>query len=410
MADIAWIWLETFTRWLHVLAGVVWIGNSFYFVALDQSLKPREGLPTGAHGEAWQVHGGGFYHMVKYLVAPNTMPDELRWFKWESYTTWASGFFLLVLVYYFGAELYLIDEQVMALSQTAAIAVSFVGLLIGWVIYDQICRSPIGRDARLLALTGFVFLVAATYGFAQILSARGAFMQMGALIGTIMVANVAHVIIPGQRKVVKALLAGEKPDPEHGRVAKQRSVHNNYLTLPVVFIMIGGHYPLAFATPYAWAIIALLLIIGVLIRHFYNTSHQGLPPPWWTWGATAACAIGIVLVSSLGPNWTEIAREEETDLSGLPAPTLASVHEIVETRCAMCHAAEPLWDGLLYPPKGVILESPEDVRAHALNIMQQAVWSNAMPPGNITYMEPQERLLLAAWRDNWREHERNAAE
>ena len=231
------------------------------------------------------MHGGGFYNMVKYLVAPARMPEELTWFKWEAYATWISGFALVVAIYYAGASLYLIDPAVLAISPATGIAISVAGLVLGWAVYDGLCRSPLGRNETLLAAIGFVFLVVLTYASTRIFSARGAFMQMGALIGTIMAANVLMVIIPGQRKVVADLIAGRTPDPIHGRRGKQRSTHNNYLTLPVVFVMISGHYPLAYATRWSWVILALLLVMGGVMRHFFNVRHQGLPSPWWTWGA-----------------------------------------------------------------------------------------------------------------------------
>jgi uncharacterized membrane protein len=241
-------WLSLIIRWLHVVAGIAWIGSSFYFIHLDLSLKPRAGLPEGVQGDAWQVHGGGFYHMIKYLVAPTCMPDELAWFKWEAYTTWLSGFALLVLIYYVSAELYLIDKSVLDMSETTAAVIAFGTLLVAWLIYEGLCRSPLGRHEVALALVGYVFLVALTYGFTHVFSGRGALTQIGALIGTIMVANVFIIIIPNQNKTVDALLKGEQPKAVWGEEGKQRSVHNNYLTLPVVLLMISNNYPLIFAT------------------------------------------------------------------------------------------------------------------------------------------------------------------
>ncbi len=299
--DILWVWGEAFLRWLHVIAGIAWIGTSFYFIQLDYSLKRRESLPEGAYGEAWQVHGGGFYNMVKYLVAPARLPAELTWFKWEAYTTWVSGFALVVAIYYANASLYLIDPAVLDISPVTGIVISVVGLVLGWAVYDALCRSPLGDDATRLAAVGFVFLVALAFLFSRVLSARGAYMQMGALIGTIMAANVLMVIIPGQRKVVADLIAGRAPDPIHGKRGKQRSTHNNYLTLPVIFVMISNHYPLAYATRWSWAILALIIVMGAVIRHFYNARHQGLPSPWWTWGVAGACALGAIWLSTLGP-------------------------------------------------------------------------------------------------------------
>ena len=311
--DIVWIWAEAFLRWLHVIAGIGWIGSSFYFIHLDYSLKRREGLPEQAYGEAWQVHGGGFYNMVKYLVAPARMPDELTWFKWEAYATWISGFALVIAIYYAGASLYLVDPAVLPISPATGIAISIAGLVLGWAVYDGLCRSSIGNNETVLAAVGFVFLVALAYAATRVFSARGAFMQMGALIGTIMAANVLMVIIPGQRKVVADLIAGRTPDPAHGRRGKQRSTHNNYLTLPVVFIMISGHYPLAYATRWSWVILALLLVMGGVMRHFFNVRHQGLPSPWWTWGVAVVCGGLIVWLSTLGPALETRPRDKRAD-------------------------------------------------------------------------------------------------
>ncbi len=388
---ILWEWLSFAVRWLHVIAGIAWIGSSFYFIHLDLSLVKRDGLPAGAYGEAWQVHGGGFYNMVKYLVAPARMPEHLTWFKWEAYATWLSGFALMVIVYYFSSRLYMIDHSVMALSPAWAIAISIAGIIVGWLAYDAMCKSPLGRNDAALAVVGFVFLVALTWIFTRVFSGRGAYMQMGALIGTIMVANVAHIIIPNQRKVVADLIAGRTPDPTLGAIGKQRSLHNNYLTLPVVFVMISNHYPLAFATRFNWAILALVMIIGAVIRHFYNSRHKGLPSPWWTWGLAAACGLAIVWLSTY--QIVPLKRADEPSKS----VTFAQAEDVVITRCSMCHAHEPVWDGIGTAPKGVMLDTPERIRAHAGQIALFSVHSNAMPPGNITEITAEERSLLAAW-------------
>ncbi len=385
---ILWEWLSFAVRWLHVIAGIAWIGSSFYFVHLDLSLAKREGLPAGAHGEAWQVHGGGFYNMVKYLVAPARMPEHLTWFKWEAYATWLSGMGLLVVVYYFASRLYLIDQSVMALSPMQAIAISVGGLVLGWIVYDGLCKSPLGRNDTTLALVGYVFLVALAWGFTKVFSGRGAYMQMGALIGTIMVANVAMVIIPNQRRVVADLIAGKSPDPRLGAIGKQRSLHNNYLTLPVVFVMISNHYPLSFASRFNWLILALVMIIGAVIRHFYNSRHKGLPSPWWTWGVSAVCGIAIIWLSTFPA--VSIKRA-----AGIV--TFAQAEELVISRCSMCHAAQPVWEGIGSAPKGVMLDTPERIKAHVGQIALNSVLSNAMPPGNITELSAEERGVLAAW-------------
>jgi uncharacterized membrane protein len=383
-------WGSSILRWTHVIAGIGWIGSSFYFIHLDLSLKPRTGLPTGVKGDEWQVHGGGFYHMMKYVVAPAQMPDHLTWFKWEAYATWMSGFSLLVLVYYVGADLFLIDKSVLDMTAVQAAGIAFFSLLVSWLIYEGLCRSPLGRHEVALALVGYVYLVALTYGFTHVFSGLGAFTQIGALIGTIMVANVFVIIIPYQKKTVEAMIAGKEPDAFWGEIGKQRSVHNNYLTLPVVFLMLSNHYPLFFATRYNWLIVAIVLLIGPVIRHFYNSRHEGKGDPWWTWGVAAAGMVAIAVLSAAGP-------AVETTGALPPTPKFAQVKNIVISRCSMCHAAEPVWAGIPTAPKGVMLDSPEQIRLHAKLIEIFAVRSQAMPPGNITEMTPQERLMLASW-------------
>jgi len=377
-------------RWLHVIAGIAWIGSSFYFIHLDLSLRPRPGLPPGVKGDEWQVHGGGFYHMMKYLVAPAQMPDSLTWFKWEAYTTWLSGFALLVLVYYLGADLFLIDKSVLDLTAVQAAVIAFVSLAVAWLAYEGLCRSPLGNHEMALALVGYVFLVALTYGFTHVFSGRGAFTQIGALIGTIMVANVFVIIIPYQKKSVAAMLAGKTPDPRWGALGKQRSVHNNYLTLPVVFLMLSNHYPLFYATRFNWLIVAIVLAMGPVIRHFFNSRHEGKGSPWWTWSVAAAGMAAIAWLSAAGPRTVSIGALP-------PTPKFADVSAIVMSRCAMCHAADPVWAGLAAPPKGVLLDTDQHIRLHAPLIAAAAVRSDAMPPGNITEMTPDERLTLASW-------------
>jgi len=400
MQDYLWLWSELLIRWVHVIAGIAWIGSSFYFIALDLSLKPGRELPAQAHGQAWQVHGGGFYNMVKYLVAPSKMPDELTWFKWEAYATWISGFALLTVIYYTSAGLYMIDLDILDIEPWQAVAISVVGLVLGWGIYDGMCRSPLGRSDMALALAGFVFIVALAWGYAQIFSARGAFVQIGVTIGTIMVANVLMVIIPGQRKVVDVLRAGGDPDPRYGARGKQRSLHNNYLTLPVIFVMIGGHYPAVFATDYAWVILALVLIIGAVVRHFFNTKHKGDPAPWWTWAVAAGLTLAAIFLSQAGAPTRSVdqAAYEEYDFGQGADLHLAAI-ELVTERCSVCHAAEPQWEGLAFAPKGVILETEKDIMANVDGIFWQVAASHAMPPGNVIWVESEERLMLAKWRE-----------
>ena len=395
MFDYFWLWSEMIVRWVHVIAGVAWIGSSFYFIALDLSLKPGKELPKEANGQAWQVHGGGFYNMVKYLVAPSKMPDELTWFKWEAYSTWISGMALMSLVYYGSTSLYMIDLEVLDITQGQAVLLSLGGILVGWVVYDGLCRSPLGRNDLVLALSGLIFLIVLSYIYTQIFSHRGAFMQMGISIGTMMVANVAMVIIPGQKKVVKALKAGEEPNPVYGARGKQRSLHNNYLTLPVIFVMLGVHYPIIFATEYSWLILGLILIIGALIRHFFNTKHKGLPAPYWTWLAASFLVVCCISLSYVGGPTNEDYEISHLNLSKDEVHN--SAVELVIDRCSACHAKEPVWDGLAFAPKGVYLETEAQILKMANEIYWQSAASWAMPPGNIIWLDDEERALLSEW-------------
>jgi uncharacterized membrane protein len=383
-------WLSAMVRWLHVIAGIAWIGSSFYFIHLDLSLKPGADLPPGVKGEAWQVHGGGFYHMAKYMVAPARLPDHLTWFKWEAYTTWLSGFALLVIVYYLGAEMFLIDKAVFDMSAPTAAAIAFSSLAVSWLVYEGLCRSPLARHEVTLSLVGYAYLVGLTWMFTHVFSGRGALNQIGAIVGTIMVANVFLVIIPNQKKMIAAMIAGQVPEARLGEEGKTRSVHNNYLTLPVVFLMISNHYPLVYATKYNWVIVAILLVIGPVIRHFYNERHAGRDDPWWTWFVAAIGLLAVIWLTAAGPR-------EDTQGSLPPAPTFAAVQDIVTSRCSMCHAAQPVWAGIAHPPKGVMLDTPERIRVHAPLIGINAVHSSAMPPGNITELSLEERRTLAAW-------------
>ena len=391
-------WLEIGVRWLHVITAIAWIGSSFYFIALDLGLRQTPSLPPLAHGEEWQVHGGGFYHIQKYLVAPDMMPDHLTWFKWESYATWLSGFAMLVLVYYLGSELYLIDAAIADLTAAQAIAISLGSLAFGWIIYDLICKSRFGDDNTRLMIGLYLILVGMSWGYTQVFTGRAALLHLGAFTATIMSANVFMIIMPNQRIVVADLKAGRKPDPKYGKIAKQRSTHNNYLTLPVVFLMLSNHYPLIFATPYNWLIASLVFLMGVTIRHWFNSRHARRGNPHWTWLATAVIFILIAWLSSLPAR----TAPPETALRGA-ALTYASakgfdeVVSIVQGRCSMCHAAQPAWEGMYWPPKAVVLETPGQIAAAARRIYLQAGISNAMPPANLTYMELAEREAIILW-------------
>lgn len=399
-------WLSFAVRWLHVVTAISWIGSSFYFIALDLGLRRPRALPEGVGGEAWQVHGGGFYHVQKYTVAPPGMPDDLTWFKWESYATWLSGAALLFLVYYVGAELYLIDPEKADLPVWGASVIGIGGLALGWVVYDVMCRSPLRRNDTGLLAALFVYVVAASFLFAQVFSGRGAMLHTGAMIATIMTANVFLLIIPNQRIVVADLQAGRTPAPHLGAEAKQRSLHNNYLTLPVVFLMLSNHYPLAFATEWNWAIAGLVLLIGAVVRHFFNILHKTHRKLWWCWGVAAGLFAAVVTLSGF-PGWRAPApapaeaaarawtKDPEVALSR--SVHFAEAEAIVQSRCSMCHARAPLWPGMLHAPKNVVLETDADIVHYASLIERQAVLSHAMPPGNVTGLEPDERRLLGAW-------------
>ena len=395
---VLWEWVELAARWFHVITAIAWIGSSFYFIALDLGLHRDRALASGADGEEWQVHGGGFYHIQKYLVAPAQMPDGLVWFKWESYATWLSGFTMLVLVYYLGSDLYLIDPAVADLTQWQAIAISAGSLLFGWFAYDRICKSRFGDNNTRLMIGLYLILVAMGWGYTQVFTGRAALLHLGAFTATIMSANVFAIIIPNQKIVVADLLAGRKPDPKYGKIAKQRSTHNNYLTLPVVFLMLSNHYPMVFATPYNWLIAALVFLMGVTIRHWFNSKHARRGNPHWTWFATAVLIV-IAAWLSAQPMQTppQEARLEGAALVLANAEGFDGVVSIVQGRCAMCHAAEPGYEGIHWPPKGVVLETPAQIAQLARRIYVQAGITHAMPPANVSYMEPAERAAIVEW-------------
>lgn len=399
-------WGSMLLRWLHVVTAIAWIGSSFFFMHLDASLRRDADIPEGKGGAAWQVHGGGFYQMKKYFVAPAHLPEEITWHKWQSYWTWISGFFLLVWVYYAQAPLYLIDPAVMALAPWQASLIGIAALALGWVVYDQLCKSPLGNNDALLGLVGFGFVVGMSYLFTLVFSGRGALVHTGALMATMMTANVAMIIMPNQRKVIAALEKGEIPDPKYGKQAKQRSAHNNYITLPVLFMMLSNHYPMFSANAAAIpGIVTLVIIAGALIRHFYNIRHADHSrSPWWTWGvAGLAMILAFYLAMASSPG-----GRLKLGLSPLPAAVTTTamashavppepVVDILISRCSMCHASEPVWDGIHIAPKGVLLDTPHAIARQRQAILMQAVYTHAMPPNNITDMPQDERLAVAKW-------------
>ena len=399
-------WAEFALRWLHVITAIAWIGSSFYFIALDLGLRKDKPLPEGVHGEEWQVHGGGFYHIQKYLVAPAALPEHLTWFKWESYATWLSGFALMAVVYYLGADLYLVDLEKAELPIWAAIGISLGVLAVGWLGYDLLCKSPLGQRSTLLMLALYLLLVVMAYLLDQIFTGRAAFLHLGAVTATIMSFNVLVIIIPNQRIVVADLKAGRVPDARYGQIAKQRSTHNNYLTLPVIFFMLSNHYPLAHSSAYSWVIAALVFLLGVSIRHYFNSRHARQGNPVWTWAVTAALFVVIMVLSLLPAVQGSGEPDQQASRTKPPSQlemTLASaaefeeVKDIVLGRCSMCHASEPFYERVLWPPKGVVLETDQQIVSQAKAIIMQSALSHAMPPANVSYMEPEERNQLLAW-------------
>ncbi|PCI63419.1 MAG: hypothetical protein COB37_04790 [Kordiimonadales bacterium] len=382
-------WLNMAIRWLHIITGIAWIGSSFYFVWLDNHLEKPAEPKEGLSGELWAVHGGGFYHKQKYAVAPANMPDNLHWFKWEAYFTWMSGFALLALIYYYGADLFLIDKSKMDLSQWQAIGLSLAFIAGGWAIYDGLCRSPLGQKNKLVGLIWFAVLVGAAYGLTNIFSDRAAYVHIGVIVGSVMAFNVFMVIIPNQKKVVASLLAGEAPDPRLGQIGKQRSLHNNYMTLPVLLMMISTHYPMTFGNPYNWVILAGLAIVGVLVRHFFNLRHKGQS----NMAYPVSAAVLFVLIMVFAANME--ARERASH--SVSSATFSQVQAIIGKHCVSCHAAVPTSDVFEEAPGDVKLDSPALIRKYAPRILEQAVTSDIMPLGNETGMTDEERATLGKW-------------
>lgn len=392
-------WFNMLVRWLHIITGIAWIGASFYFVWLDNTIRPpapgSELANKGVSGELWAVHGGGFYNPQKYLVAPAELPGELHWFKWEAYSTWISGFALLVIVYYLNAQAMMVDRSVLELGSWQAVGIGLASLVVGWVVYDLLCRSPLGRHELALGLVIFAFLVFSSWVLTRLLSGRAAYLHVGAMIGTMMVTNVAMLIIPGQRKMVDAMRAGRKPDPIHGIKAKQRSVHNNYFTLPVLFIMISNHYAMTYRHAYSWAVLGVIMAAGVLIRHFFNLRHKGRVE--WKYPA-AGVALLALLAFVIAPEPPAQAKANAQGLTDADdAARFARVRAIIDQRCVSCHAQQPSQPGFAAAPSGVMLHTPELVSQHAMAVYQQTVQTRAMPLANLTNMTDDERAQVAAW-------------
>jgi uncharacterized membrane protein len=399
-----WEWGSILLRWLHVTAAIAWIGASFFFMHLDASLRKMQDMKAGVSGVSWQVHGGGFYEMSKYTLAPAVLPEHLIWHKWQSYWTWISGFALLCWVYYGQSGFFLIDPAVMALAPWQAALIGVGALALGWLVYDLLCKSPLANNDAALALAGFGYVVATSYAFTLVFSGRGALIHTGALMATMMTANVFFVIMPNQRKSVAALIAGRAPDPKWVKTSKQRSTHNNYITLPVLFMMLSNHYPLTYADASVIpAVVTCVIVAGALVRYFYNRWHADHgKAPWWAWFVAAMAiwaAFWIATAASPGMRPAlGLAPLPPAKAAGLGAPRApAEVVDVVTSRCSMCHAPEPVWEGIGEAPKGVLLDTPEHIAAFGPAIRMQAVLTHAMPPNNLTEMTAEERGVLAHW-------------
>jgi uncharacterized membrane protein len=380
-------WLNLVIRWTHVIAGIAWIGASIYFVFLDTSLeRPREpgDAAKGVHGELWSVHGGGFYHVQKYLTSPARLPEPLHWFKWEAYWTWISGFSLLVVLYYFNADTYLIDPSVADLSKAAAIAISLSGLVLAWVVYDLLCRAV--KSDLVVGVAGVGLTTVAAWAATELFSGRGAFIQVGAMLGTIMVASVLFVIIPAHWELIRAKEQQRPPQLDKGVDAKRRSVHNTYLALPVVLTMISNHFPFLYGDEHAWLVLVALMVISAWVRHFFVLRRRGRTVLWIPAAAVAA-TVAVALA---------IEPDEATGPAG-ERVTAAQATAIVQRRCVTCHSASPTSDQFRSAPAGVVLDTTEQIRVRAGQIEAQAVDSTAMPLGNVTGMTDEERRALGAW-------------
>jgi len=378
-------WLNLLLRWLHITAGIAWIGASFYFNWLEGRLERGSNQPTGIAGDLWAVHGGGFYHLQKYEVAPPQLPKTLHWFKWEAYVTWMSGLALLLVVYYLNPGLYLLGANPMDLTPWQGEVIGLGSLVLGWLLYDGLCKTALVQRPAWFAGIGFTLFVLLAWGLSQLFTGRAAYIQVGATIGTIMAANVFFVIIPAQKRMVDALLRKQVPDAAQGHAAALRSLHNNYLTLPVLFIMISNHFPSTFSNPHPWQLLAGLALISAGIRHFFNLRNRGHLKVWIL--PVAAVSLLALAVAS-----HPAATPPQASDSSFP-----QVQEIIQQRCVACHSAQPSNPAFATAPNGFMLDHPEQIRQAAALIEQRAVATRSMPLGNLTHMTEQERAVLAAW-------------
>ena len=387
-------WLNLAIRWVHVIVGIAWIGASFYFVWLENNLD-RQVKNQELAGELWAIHGGGIYHLQKYKLAPKTMPKHLHWFKWEAYSTWISGVLLLSTVYYLNAATYLILPG-SPVSPAAGVAIGLGSLLIGWYVYDLLCKSPLRHQPLLLGLALMLFLVALSWGFSQFMTGRAAYLHVGAVIGTMMVGNVFFIIMPAQKNLVGAIEAGTEPDPALPKNGLLRSRHNNYLTLPVIFIMISGHFPSTYGHEWNWVVLLGLSLISVAVRHYFNTRHNSQQ---FLWALPAAVLALLVMAYVTVPHVPGASAKNTASESTavIASVTAKQAHAIVETHCAACHSATPSHAAFSTAPAGLMFDSIDDIKRYKDRIYIQSVASHIMPLGNSTGMTQDERDLLGVW-------------
>ena len=393
IATIAFDWVEFFLRWLHVVAAIFWVGLALGFLRLNLTLKSTK-------ADVWRAADDGFFRVSRDMNVPREAEPQIGWFRWEAYVVWLSGFALMIAIYFAKADLYLIDPAILALESWQAILLVLMLLVVGWLGYDQLAKAPWSETARRVAVA--IFLFALAFALTRMFSGRGAFLVFGAIIGTIMAANVAHYLVPNQRRMLEAIRAGVAPDEAGFAVSRQRALHNNYLALPVLVLMLANHYPLAFASRFNWIIASLALVAGAAIRHFYIARHRGSGDLWWTWALATAAAAAMVALSIFGaekPQARAAAPKSAMDaIASVVAPRIGDVEDIVADRCVMCHARNPSWPGLAAAPKGVMLETRTQIAGHAKDIAAQAVWTRAMPPpGAHVPIGDDERRTLALW-------------
>ena len=388
-------WLNLSVRWVHMITGIAWIGASFYFNFLENNLNRTKNLREELAGNLWAVHGGGFYYLEKYKHSPKTIPEHLHWFKWEAYFTLLSGLTLLAVVYYYNASIYMVDPSVADISSFQAIAGGIGTLIISWVIYDLMCKSALVHKQKLFALIGFILIVALAYGLSQFFSARAAYIHIGALIGTIMVLNVFFVIIPSQKTMVNSAIKGVKSDPTLGKKALMRSIHNNYMTLPVLFIMISNHFPSTFGNKHSWLVLAALIIVGVGIRHWFNLKGKGIKNLWLL---PFSIILLIAVVIYTLPKTKPLVHMSLTT-SKTQVITDHTAMQMIEKHCLSCHSIQPTSTIFVTAPKGITLDSFKSIKDNADLIKAQAVHSQIMPLGNTSKMQGSERAELGLWLD-----------